>query len=98
MEDSLKLESPNGRHSISLICTNDGPGIWLENKVTRTMISIYALNHQNGIGIYGDVNKSAMNIGLGVDNDGNPTIQLINKDGKFFNLTFDELSKLKEGK
>lgn len=97
-DGKIELTSPNKKNTITLSCDDDTVGIWLENRTKKELISIYSIQGQVGVGIYGPAHKEAISIGLSVDKDGNPFIQFCGKDKKVVMLSMEHVQKLVEAK
>lgn len=90
-EQEFSLKSPDGSKTISLVCNDGLAGLWLTDHKTGRTIAIYVEENQTGLGIYHNALKShGLNIGLSVDPDGNPYMQLVNSKGERKILSWDK--------
>ena len=81
----ITLKNPRTGDTITIAATDQGPGIWLDNKRTGRGVCLIAIgdrasSDQTAIGIY---SKSQMNYGMGynfavsLDPDGKPIQQVV---------------------
>lgn len=84
--ESITIKSPDGKGSISLTVTQDGPGIWLTSPSGKRMIGIHALEMGSGDQVcvwIGRVNASGgHDFAVSIDANGRTLLQYRDKDGE----------------
>lgn len=98
---TLVLKSPNGKYSITLLCTDEGAGVWLTgSKTTDSTVSIYNGFHQGPVvGLFGDrhgeTSRVGLDVAMGTDPDnGSGYLMLIDKDKNVSFLKPEDLGPL----
>lgn len=77
----------------------ESAGIWIDRGPSKSMIAIFSVPGQVGIGVYGpDAIQGPCDVCLYVDEQGSGTIQFSNAKGELQSLGFDEVKKLLEAK
>lgn len=87
----IHLASDNGQSRFDVLACDDSIGMWLEDKANGVIISLYSNLCNNCIGMFGKARHNGINIGFGCNRDGNPYVQLIDKDGKFCQYGAEQL-------
>jgi len=95
-QSKLILQSPNGKRRIILEATDSIAGIWIEGHPNEHLICVYHNDQMPCIGMYGPGKKEIVSIGLGVDHNGDPTIQFA-KNGEVRFLTMEQIKNLPTG-
>jgi hypothetical protein len=91
----IVLKHPRSRCEIALVATEEGAGIWIGDSDNKgDLISIYSLNGNTAVGLYGKNKDHGCAVALSVDRDGSPVAQLVSPSGETIILGFDELKKI----
>lgn len=86
------LRSPDGKRSISLVANNDVAGVWIQDDADGPLVCIYTTDAQTCLGIYSPGDKEIVNIGIALDQQGEPMLQIApkGKPDRVKHLTIDD--------
>jgi len=96
-QSELVLGHEKNDQTITLAVTESCAGIWISGKGDDSTIAIYKekAGDQIAIGMYGKGDKGkGLNIALSLDQDNNPYLQLVSKDGETIMLSFANLKTI----
>lgn len=94
--EEIVVRTTDGKSAFNIVANKNGCGLWIrEQGADDAVIAIYSLNGETCIGIYGKGEKNhGLNVALAVDQNGDPFISLVKKDGQSAVLTYEQLSVL----